>query len=189
MGTKRERLIGVLDRLIGEQGVRATGIEQVLTEAGVAKMTLYHHFRSKEELVLATVRWHDERFRRDFVRAIEAAASDPLERLSAAFDVAQQWIESDQFTGCFFVRCASEYPDPQDPIHRAAAEHKRLFRDYLHEQARLALLPRPRELADQLWMLIEGAITAAFVCGEKQAIADAATAGRTLLQAADRIRP
>ena len=128
---KREELVETALALFGREGFHATGIDRILAEAGVAKMTLYHHFRSKDELILAALRLRDERFRNDFMRRVEKNADDPAERLLAIFDVFAEMFREGGATGCTFINACAEYADPDSPIHRAAAEHKRLFVEYV----------------------------------------------------------
>lgn len=184
MPGKRQHLIDTMDRLISEQGIRATGIDQIIAEAGVAKMTLYNNFRSKDELVLAAVREHDEAFRLYFARELEGRSKDAKTRLAMVFDVVAEWMETPGFMGCFFSRAASEYPKLDHPIHRAAAEHKQLFREYLWGLTTAAGASDPVELGEQIWMLVEGAITARFICGDRDAIHRAKRAGELIIDAA-----
>ena len=81
---RREHLLDTALSLFGTEGFHATGIDKILASAGVAKMTLYNHFRSKDELILAALRRRDERFRHWFVREVEHRAATPRDRLLAA---------------------------------------------------------------------------------------------------------
>ena len=101
--TKRENLIETARRLFYRDGFHRTGIDAILAEAGVAKMTLYKHFKSKDELILATLRLRDERFRNSFMKAVEQRAEKPADRLLAVFDVLEEWFRTDEFCGCLFI--------------------------------------------------------------------------------------
>ncbi len=90
MATRRDHLIDTALRLFYQQGYHATGIDRILAESGVAKMTLYKHFRSKDELILAALQLRDERFRNWLMAEMEAASPDPVERLLAMFDALEQ---------------------------------------------------------------------------------------------------
>ena len=153
-------------RLFAEGGYHATGIDKVLAEAGVAKMTLYKHFKSKDDLILAALRRRDETFRNWFMREVERRDPTPRGRLLAVFDALGDWFASPRFNGCMFINAASEYGGSEHPIHAAACEHKRLLCAYLAELARAAGAEKEEDLARQLMMLVEGAtVTAQIECG------------------------
>ena len=162
---RRDHLVETALALFQRDGFHATGIDTILAEAGVAKMTLYNHFKSKDELILASLRLRDERFRKWFVAAVEARAAKPRGRLLALFGALDEWINQPGFSGCAFINATAEYGRPDDPIHMAAAEHKRLVRDYVRGIAAEAGAPHPDTLADVLDLLMEGAIVSAHVSG------------------------
>lgn len=179
--SKRDQLVDTALTLFKRHGFHATGIDQVVAEAGVARMTLYNHFKSKDELILAALRRRDETFRNWFTRRLEDLADDPRERLLAQFDVLGEWFNSGDFTGCMFINASAEFADGEDPIHRAAAEHKALVLDYVEGLARAAGAARPKALAAGLFLLAEGAIVAAHVMGRKDAAPAARRAAEALL--------
>lgn len=179
---KRDHLIDTALRLFGRDGYHAVGIDRVIAEAGVARMTLYNHFKSKDELILAVLHRRDERFRNSFMRLVERAAPDPKGRMLATFDALDAWFASDDFTGCMFINAAAEYADPDDPIHRAAREHKDLVLDYLHDLASKAGAADPDGLAAGLALLTEGAIVMAHVAGHRDAARKAKKAAEVLLR-------
>ena len=180
--SRRDHLIDSALEVFYRDGFHATGIDKVLAEAGVAKMPLYNHFRSKDELILAALRRRDERFRNWFMRCVEARASDPRARLLAAFDVLGEWFRQPDFSGCMFINASAEFARADSPIHAACAEHKRLLRDYVAGLARAAGAAEPAALARQLSLLIEGAIVTAHVSGEKEAAAEAKQVAEQLLE-------
>ena len=171
--SRREQLIETAIRLFNREGYHATGIDRILAEAGVAKMTLYNHFGSKDELVLAALRAQDQWFRNHVARELSRRTDDPGERLVLVFDVVDEWCKGPEFNGCMFVNAASEFAEPDNAIHAAAAEHKRLFTAYLREQAEAAGAADPADLADRLALLVEGAIATAHVRGDAGASARA----------------
>jgi len=178
----RDRLVETAAHLFSRDGFHATGIDRVLAEAGVAKMTLYKHFRSKDELVAAVL----DRRNAEVLAEVEAAvgaAPDARGRLLAPFDVLGSWCGGSAFEGCLFANAASEYGRRDDPVHAAAARNKRGIRDLLLREARSAGAPDPEALADELLLLHEGAIAVAYVLGDD----GAAPRARALAQrAADR---
>ncbi len=164
LSTKRDQLVENALKLFEQEGFHATGIDRVLEVAGVAKMTLYKHFKSKDELILAALRLRDERWRNSFMRSIEKKAKTPRGRLLALFDFLAEWFADCKFAGCMFINASAEYADHDNPIHAAAAEHKRLVEKYVCELAAQAHAPDPAALAAQLCILMEGAIVLTQVC-------------------------
>lgn len=182
--SRRDHLIDTALGLFARHGFHATGIDRILAEAGVAKMTLYNHFRSKDELILAVLRRRDERFRNWFVRAVEHRAADARGRLLAIFDALEEWFGREDFTGCMFINAAAEFSGIADPIQGAAAEHKRLVAGYLAGLAEEAGAKDPERLAFELSLLLDGAIVCAHVCGVSDAAARAQAAAEVLIDTA-----
>src|SRR5512138_755897 len=108
---KRDRLLDVANRLFYRQGYHATGIDTILAEAELAKMTLYHHFASKEELIVAALARRSQAIGAALAAAMQAAGSSPRKRLQALFDWHAAWFADRQFNGCAFMRAVGEYPD------------------------------------------------------------------------------
>ena len=179
-GSKREELIETALELFCREGFHATGIDRIIAEAGIAKMTLYHHFRSKDELILAALRLRDERFRNDFMRRVERLSVDPRERLLGIFDVLAELFEGSSFRGCTFINACAEYGDLDSPVHGIAAEHKRLVLGYVRDLATAAGVRDPEVLARQLCLLMDGVIVTAQVSGK----AGSAQDGRALAELA-----
>ena len=181
---KREQLVDTAIELFYRGGFNATGIDKVLAEAGVAKMTLYNHFKSKDELILATLRRRDERFRNTLMRSVEERADTPRERLLAVFDAHGEWFHEEGFRGCMFINAAAEFSDIADPIHAIAAEHKRLIVGYLAQLAREAGVKDPERLAFDLSLLLDGAIVCAQISGDADAASRSRDAARVLIDEA-----
>ncbi len=184
--TKRDQLVETALDLFSREGFHATGIDRILAESGVAKMTLYNHFKSKDELILATLRLRDERFRNAFMRSVEKRAEQPADRLLAMFDVLEECFRGEDFCGCMFINAAAEYGGCDNPIHAVAAEHKRLVIGYARDLARAGGLEKPDELAEQLTLLMEGAIVLAHVTGRPDVAGEARCAAEILMDAKPR---
>jgi AcrR family transcriptional regulator len=181
---RREHLIETAARLFNEHGYHATGIDRILAEAGVAKMTLYNHFRSKDELILAVLRRRDETFRNRLMRAVEQAVDTPRERLLAIFDVLGDWFRSKDFHGCMFINASAEFGAPDSAIRATSCEHKRLLTSFVEELARDAGAVEPAALAGAVMLLIEGAIVSAQINCDCAAADQAKRAAETLIAAA-----
>ncbi len=182
--SRREELVDTALELFEREGFHATGIDRILAAASVAKRTLYHHFRSKDELILAALRLRDERFRNDFMKRLERRARAPAEALLAIFDVVAELQERREFRGCAFINACAEYGDRDSPIHSLAAEHKRLILAYVHKLAEAAGARDPGGLARQLCILMDGVIVTAQVTGDMEATRSARDAAELLLREA-----
>ena len=183
---KREQLVETALDLFGREGFHATGIDRILAEAGVAKMTLYHHFRSKDELILAALRLRDERFRNEFMRRVEKRTDDPVERLLAIFDVLGEMAGATPSRGCLFINACAEFGDRDSPVYAIAAEHKRLVLAFVEELTAAAGARSPDELARQLCLLMEGTAVTVQVSCDAGAVRDAREAARLLVSSSRR---
>lgn len=159
--TGRQRLIAAAVELFYRHGFGAVGIDRVIAAAGVTKTTFYKHFEGKDDLMVAAVRQRDEWESAAWARAIrKLAGDDPRRQLLAMLDVMDVWFNDPDFRGCMFMNTAIEFPNPHDPVHQAAAAHKRQTRDYFRDLARAAgAVPAAAEtFADCYTALIEGAL-------------------------------
>lgn len=181
---KRDRLMATASRLFYRDGYRAVGIDTVLAEAEVAKMTLYNHFASKEDLILAVLAQRSSSFLAALDAAIDEAGRSPQRRLNAVFDRLKTLFASDEFKGCAFIRALSEYPDPDHPIHQAAWAHKRAVNARLRTIADQAEARNPAAVADAISLVIDGTIVAAHATGSPQWADQARAAALSLLKSA-----
>lgn len=179
--TRRQHLIEVAIDLFNQYGYHATGIDLILEKAKVSKRTLYVHFRSKDELILAALRHYDGLFRNHFMTQVEKSAKTPLERLLAVYQVAQEWFMQNNFYGCMFINAIGEYSEDDSPIREVCKEFKRLMRAYILELCQEAGLAEPDELANELSLLLEGAIVTAQVTKNPEAAAVARNAANTII--------
>ncbi len=187
---RREHLIDTAIALFAERGYHATGIDTILAKAGVSKKTLYRHFRSKDELILAALKKYDGLFRNDFMRQVEARAQGPRARLLAVFDVAGGWFEQNNFYGCIFINATGEFSAPDTPIRQACQEFKGLMRRYIESLCREAGAAEPSRLAEEISLLLEGAIVTAQVSRQRGRAAKVAKdAAAILIESALGSRP
>ncbi|MGE0699025.1 MAG: TetR/AcrR family transcriptional regulator [Hyphomicrobiaceae bacterium] len=179
--TKRDDLIEAAIRLFNQHGYRATGVDRLMEETGIAKTTLYRYFGSKEELIVAALCRVDEASRDEMRAFVEAASHDPRARLLATFGQLDIWLRADDFRGCPFVAAAGEFGDPTDPVFQQVRLHKRLYLAYIEELVRAAGLPDAKRLARQIVMLHEGAVAYAQILGPDGAAEDARKAAERLI--------
>ena len=183
--SKRDHIVDIALGLFYANGFHATGIERIIDAACVSKKTLYKHFRSKEELILATLRKRDELFRSNLIGVTEQLGHTASERLLTLFDALDRWFNEKTFSGCMFINAAAEFSAQNDPCYEMCVEHKRLVVDYIRELATEAGYQDPNSLAEQLNLLMEGAIVEAHVSGKKDAALKAKNMARVFLQATD----
>lgn len=160
---KRDHLIDVAATLFNRNGYHAAGIDRLIETAGIAKTTLYRHFETKENLILAVLRRVDETFRDDMRRFVEEHGRSPRDRILATFDFLERWFESETFHGCPFISAAAEFGDETSAVFREAAGHKRLVVAYLEELTHAGGFTEPKRLAQEINVLIEGATAVAHV--------------------------
>ncbi|MBT5469856.1 MAG: TetR/AcrR family transcriptional regulator [Nitrospina sp.] len=180
--SKREQLLQAALGLFCKKGYHGVGVDSISAKAGITKKTLYHHFKSKDEMILAALRHYEERSRNDFMRAVEAKTESPADRLLAVFDVLEEWFREDEFSGCLFVGAMGEYPEEGTPIRRFCQEAKGLTRGYIKTLIEKAELQGADELSEQLMLLIEGAITMAQVNNSSLSAVRAKNAAKVLIQ-------
>ena len=143
-------------RLFYAEGIRATGVDRVIAEAGVAGMSFYRNFKSKEGLVAAVLERRDRLWTASLTAFVEAVdESDPAGRLLAVFDALGQWFQSPDFHGCMFINAAGEFAEAEGTVRRAAAAHKAWMKEYMVDLALRAGLESA--LGEMLFLLAEGA--------------------------------
>lgn len=159
--SKRDELVQKALYTFYRNGFGATSMDMLVQESGISKTSMYNHFRTKDELILAVLRLRDEKFRNWLFRRMAELGSTPREQMIAMFDALADWFEDPEFKGCMFIKACSEFQDRQHPIHKHCADHKRMIQDYLIGLATAAGLSKPVELVQKLILLKEGAIVAA----------------------------
>lgn len=180
--SKRDELVQKALTTFYEGGFHAIGMDKLARETGVSKTAIYKHFRTKEDLILATLRLRDEQFRNWLMRRVAALATSPKGQLIAIFDALGEWFNELGFKSCMFVKASSEYQDRTHPIHVAAAEHKRLLLLYFIELAREAGARDPDALARELLIIKEGAIVLANLFAREEVAADARRLAERIIQ-------
>ncbi|MFF4754128.1 TetR/AcrR family transcriptional regulator [Streptomyces sp. NPDC002514] len=159
MSEARARLLSTASRLFYAEGLHSVGIDRIIATAGVTRATLYRHFPSKDDLVVAYLTQGDEAIR-SRVRAArtEGASTDDVIRAVAAA-IADD-IQSPGFRGCAFLNAAAEYPDPAHPVHQAVIRHRAWFLAAIVELFSETGKPDPEPAARHFVMLRDGAMSA-----------------------------
>jgi len=181
----RDRIMAAASELFYKEGVHSVGIDRIIAESGVAKMSLYNHFKSKDALIAA---WLDEQhhsWRECFQNAIARhAAASGESPLLAIFDVLREGIEKPNFRGCAFINSAVELVDAEHPGYQITLAHEQAVADCILTLVKEANLPNPENLAQQLLILIQGATIVAMMHGCPNAAGQAKAAAATLIEAA-----
>jgi AcrR family transcriptional regulator len=158
----RERILETAYRLFSRHGVHAVGIDRVIAEADVAKATLYHHFASKEALVIAFLELRHERWTVGWLQVeAERRAAHPRDRVLAIFDAFDEWFHHADFEGCSFINTLLEISDRASLVHREAVRHLAAIRDIIVNYAEQAGARSPLEVGAQLQIILIGTIVSA----------------------------
>lgn len=179
---RKQHLIDTAFRLFNQYGYHATGIDWILQESGVSKATLYKHFRSKDELIMAVLQQRDEKLKvhiQTYIAQTKNAGDEPA---LAIFDALHDWFRSTDFFGCNFIKASGEFSQAGEAIHDYAAEHKEGVRQTIEDQLGTGNKKTRAKLSRQLALLVEGAIVRACVCGDIEAAKSAKSIAATLLE-------
>jgi AcrR family transcriptional regulator len=156
----RDRVLDTADRLFFSVGVHAVGVDRIIEEAGVARATLFRHFRTKDDLVAAYLERRADRARA-MLTELRAAHAEPGRMLVAIADVVDDYRSQPGFRGCEFINAAAEFADPEHPAHRLAVEQRRWITDFLAETLSAMGHRDPGETAEAMLMVRTGALIAA----------------------------
>jgi AcrR family transcriptional regulator len=177
----RERLLRVAYDLFCRHGIEEVGIDRIIQEANVSRMTLYRNFQSKEKLVAAALERREELWTRQWLeREIHRRADTPEGRLLAVFDALDDWFARKDYEGCFFINTLMEAHDPASPTGAAAVANLHTVRVLLEELFGQVAVDDPQWLAQQWQTLMMGAIVAASA-GERDAARAARAIGALIL--------
>jgi AcrR family transcriptional regulator len=172
----QERILRTTDRLFYQQGLRAIGVDTIAAAVGISKRTLYNHYPSKDELIVAYL---SRRF-----RPTELTDEPAVEQILGTFDRLERAFASDRFRGCPFVNAVAELKEPGHAANRIAVAFKDARRAALRDLLARLDVADPEALATQLMLLVDGAIAAAVVRGDPAMARAARAAAITLLGAA-----
>jgi AcrR family transcriptional regulator len=177
----RERILGAAYDLFSRNGIRAVGIDAIIERSGVARMTLYRHFASKDELVIAFLEQREELWTKSWLQSeVERRETDPAARLLAVFSVFDEWFRTDDFEGCSFINVLLETTDPTSDVRRASATHLATIRSFIEGLAAEAGISDPEGFARQWHILMKGSIVSAGE-GDQEAAVRARDLGSLLL--------
>ena len=166
----RQRILETADRLFYQDGIRAVGIDRIIAEAQVAKMSLYKHFSSKDDLILAVLKYREEKILEFFGTSMEQHGKRTKDKLRAFFGALKDWFESPGFRGCAFQNAVVELADPKHAGAQFVKDHKRRFQEFLAGLVEESLGKGAAKVAPAVGLLVEGAIVTAVIQGLPDAV-------------------
>jgi AcrR family transcriptional regulator len=180
----RDRILETASALFYRRGVRAVGVDLVVEEAGVAKTSLYRHFKTKDDLIAAFLEREDEDFWRCWDSVAQRQPTDAKAELEAQLTWIGERVGRANYRGCPQLNVAAEFPDPAHPARAVATAHKNELRRRLKQIAERLHARRPDELASQLALLINGAFVSLQIFSADEATPVLLAASRALIAAA-----
>jgi AcrR family transcriptional regulator len=179
----RERILEAASEMFYRDGIRAVGIDAIIARSGVAKMSLYRHFPSKDALVAAWLEDRNNFFWQRWDRAQASRAGNPQGQLEAILDMVAATASHPKWRGCPFLNTGTEFPETDRPARAVILANKRAVRERLATLAAAAGAREPDLLAQQLQLLIDGAYAIGQSLGPDGPARTVAGAGRALIAA------
>ena len=180
----RQRILDTASTLFYERGVRAVGVDLVVDESGVAKTSLYRHFRTKDDLIVAFLEREDAEFWAQWDEVAARHADDPAAELEAHMRWIGKRLARANYRGCPQINVAAEFAESDHPSRAVSRAHMQAMRKRLAELARRFGAARPSELAAQLGVLVNGAFVSASLLSPDEATRVLLGSARALLAAA-----
>lgn len=179
----REKLIQAGHEIFYREGFLAVGLDRLLNEVGCSKQTFYNHFESKDDLIVAVIDEHHRWWSSELRDRIERAAGpDARGQILAIFDVMREIMHDPDYHGCIFINAAVEFPQPHHPAHQSARQAKADGLTLLVHLAERAGASDPTALAEEVDMIIEGALITQQVAPNTDACTVARRAAETLME-------
>jgi AcrR family transcriptional regulator len=182
----RQRILDTASALFYGRGVRAVGVDLVVSESGVAKTSLYRHFRTKDDLVVAFLEREDVEFWAQWDEVAARHADDPAGEIEAHMRWIGKRLARANYRGCPQINVAAEFAEADHPAREVARRHMQAMRKRLAELARRLGAARPNDLAAQLGVLVNGAFVSASMLTPDEAPRVLLASARALLASASR---
>jgi AcrR family transcriptional regulator len=178
----RGRLLSAATHLFCKNGINATGVDAVISEAGTAKTTLYKLFGSKTNLVHAVLEAEGKQWREWFIDAVESGGGNAQTKLTRIFPALKRWFREERFYGCPFINAVGEHDKDQKQLRAIAMRHKKVVLAHIEKLATEMGAADPKMLAHQFALLMDGAVVAAMVTRDPGVADTAGLAARSLLE-------
>ena len=180
----RQRILDTASTLFYERGVRAVGVDLVVEESGVAKTSLYRHFRTKDDLIVAFLEREDLEFWGQWDEVAARHAGDPAAEIEAHMRWIAKRLARANYRGCPQINVAAEFAEAEHPAREVSKRHMQAMRQRLAELARQLCAARPGDLAAQLGLLVNGAFVSSSMIAPDEATRVLLASARALLAAA-----
>ena len=154
----RDKILNTAVELFYSRGVNKVGIDEIIERSGVAKMSLYNHFKSKDELVIAFLECINAQWLPMMRQKVEQLASKPENRLAALFDALEEWFKSKEFRGCPYINTTAEIADINHPVAKKCLSFKQCLFDYVEELVKQAGVSKSKDITSQIVLIIDGSI-------------------------------
>ena len=180
----RQRILDTASTLFYERGVRAVGVDLVVDASGVAKTSLYRHFRTKDDLIVAFLEREDLEFWDLWDEVAARHAGDPVAELEAHMRWIGKRLARANYRGCPQINVAAEFAEADHPAREVASQHMQALRKRLTVLARGLGAVRPNDLAAQLCLLVNGAFVSATLLAPDEATRVLLASARALVASA-----
>lgn len=179
----RERILSTAFDLFYKHGFHATGVDCIARQSGTSRQTLYNYFDSKDDIVLKVIQRRDQRWRRGLRTQMKKRGGDDyVAQLKSVWEILSEWFTVNDFDGCLFICAASEFPNPNDPAHKAAKANDDAIRRIFANAAKKAGFASPKSFAAQFHLIVKGAIFAEVVDRDHAAAQTAANLADLLIE-------
>jgi AcrR family transcriptional regulator len=165
--SKKTDILQSASKLFNRYGYKSVGIDRIIKESNIAKMTLYHHFKSKDEIILEVLTGYNLTLSEQILGPLENKVMTPEKKIRALVEVYRQWFESPEFYGCPFHKAIAEFPEKENPVQLKIIEHHNLLHTFIYQTV------KSKKLANQILLVIEGSVIQAKISGNSEAANEA----------------
>ncbi len=155
LNTKRESVLSAATALFSKNGYHAVGVDSIVTNSNVAKMTFYKYFPSKENLIENVLYKRDHDLRLSILDAMSKRRT-PKTKIKALFDWYEGWFQTPDFYGCMFIKAVEEHPDLEKRIRKVSQDHKSWLEGELKRLLKECNVKAPGDMAIFIMMVLDG---------------------------------
>lgn len=156
--SKRNEIVRQAYEVFYKKGFHATAVDRVLADSGISKRTVYKYFRSKEELIVATIAHYRHITFEAIAEELEKRTSDPKQKILAIFDLKREALERGEYSGCFAINAKLEYEGKEPEIEAACAVFLDDLGSFIDQLCKQARFKNPNKVMKKIMILLEGAI-------------------------------
>ncbi|KAB0636714.1 TetR/AcrR family transcriptional regulator [Burkholderia latens] len=184
--SKRQQVVDKATELFSRYGFHPVGVDWIIDDSGVARMTLYRHFASKEQLIREVLVQRYDLIVGSIAAQLEHV-DDPVQRVKTIFDWYEAWFNTPEFAGCLFERALAEFGTAYAPISDVAIGYRRKMVEWIAELLEALVSPETaKRLAAVYMMLLDGATVDARAFNDSASAGHAWQAAKALLDQAMR---